>query len=251
MNTYIIYLDEFGHSGPYVSRNDQHYKTSPIFGLGGIILPAHKARKFSAWFHWFKTKLFEHEINQSGIPSYHWEKKGSKLFKTKANIKYKGNNLNILKYILKNLRKNGGGIVYCGMKKYASVTDHNSNGIYLSQLKEILKRIDDFCKSNCNSNAFVILDENGGQSQRTRIVDKSAASMFGSTSLSSIIEPVLQSESHLYQNLQCADWICAILTRIFNYISSPNEYPELKWTLENNGFYTQIKYNKIIGYFKN
>lgn len=27
---YFAYLDEFGHIGPYISRNDKKYNTSPI-----------------------------------------------------------------------------------------------------------------------------------------------------------------------------------------------------------------------------
>lgn len=243
MLTYIAYLDEFGHSGPYVSRIDLYHKTSPVFGLGGIILPASNARKFSAWFHWFKKELFKYEINQSGIPSYHWEKKGSKLFKTKGKLKYKNNNLKILILVLKSLQRYGGYLIYYGIQKYLSPDQHNSNNLYTSVLHNILNQIHLYCSVN-NNNAMVILDENGGASQRTRVVDKSALAIFGDTSLFIIIEPVLQAESHLYQNLQCADWICAILTRTFNYISSPHEYPELIWTIA-DGYKSVIDKYKI------
>lgn len=77
-----------------------------------------------------------------------------------------------------------------------------------------------------------MLDENGGDKQRLRVVNRSAVSMFGNRAYNTIIEPVFQAESHLYQNLQCADWICAILTRIFAYKVEPVQYPELKWTEE-------------------
>lgn len=36
---YFAYLDEFGHIGPYVARDDPAYNDSPVFGLGGMILP--------------------------------------------------------------------------------------------------------------------------------------------------------------------------------------------------------------------
>lgn len=30
---YIAYLDEFGHIGPFVARNEPKYQESPVFGL--------------------------------------------------------------------------------------------------------------------------------------------------------------------------------------------------------------------------
>ena len=37
---FITYLDEFGHIGPFVSRDHPSHKTSPVFGLGGFVLPS-------------------------------------------------------------------------------------------------------------------------------------------------------------------------------------------------------------------
>lgn len=114
-STYIAYFDEFGHIGPFVSRHDTKHKTSPIFGLGGIILPANTARNFSAWFHWYKESIFSYEIQNSGIPSYNWEKKGSTLFKTHGTLKYGKNNLYILRAVVTKLRQCNGYIMYAGM----------------------------------------------------------------------------------------------------------------------------------------
>jgi len=44
---YIAHLDEFGHIGPYISREDPSYNDSPVFGLGGMILPYDKTRSFA------------------------------------------------------------------------------------------------------------------------------------------------------------------------------------------------------------
>ena len=55
---YIVYLDEFGHVGSYISNNDPHHNTHPIFGLGGFVLPAEKVRSFSSFFFKLKHHLF-------------------------------------------------------------------------------------------------------------------------------------------------------------------------------------------------
>jgi hypothetical protein len=48
---YIAYLDEFGHIGPFVSRDHPQHNTSPVFGLGGFVLPSSKVRAFATWFY--------------------------------------------------------------------------------------------------------------------------------------------------------------------------------------------------------
>jgi hypothetical protein len=74
---YFAYIDEFGHIGPYVSREHPHYKTSPIFGLGGVLLPATDVRGFGEFFLAHKEWLLAAELRAHGItdPST-WEKKG-------------------------------------------------------------------------------------------------------------------------------------------------------------------------------
>ena len=41
--TYLACLDEFGHIGPYVSKEDPKYHDSPVFGFAGFVLPAEEA----------------------------------------------------------------------------------------------------------------------------------------------------------------------------------------------------------------
>ena len=48
--TYFAYLDEFGHIGPYVSRQDPRHNDSPVFGLAGFVLPSEQVRGFGTWF---------------------------------------------------------------------------------------------------------------------------------------------------------------------------------------------------------
>lgn len=36
--SYFAYLDESGHIGPYLSRQDPTHNNSPVFGLAGLVL---------------------------------------------------------------------------------------------------------------------------------------------------------------------------------------------------------------------
>ena len=85
---YIAYLDEFGHIGPYISRIHAQHNTSPVFGLGGLLLPASKVRAFSTWFYQLKGQLLNFEIERAGVPAYRWEKKGSAHFTTTNVLRY-------------------------------------------------------------------------------------------------------------------------------------------------------------------
>ena len=64
--TYFAYLDEFGHVGPYVARNDPNYRESPVFGLAGFVLPTDQVRGFGNWFYQRKCELLGFEIERLG-----------------------------------------------------------------------------------------------------------------------------------------------------------------------------------------
>lgn len=81
---YFAYIDEFGHIGPYISRTHPNYKTSPIFGLGGVVLPAADVRSFGEFFLAHKEWLLGDEMRANGINDpLTWEKKGSALIRAR------------------------------------------------------------------------------------------------------------------------------------------------------------------------
>lgn len=89
---YIGYFDEFGHNGLYVSRADRAYKTHPVFGLGGFIIPADNVRQFSGAFRQIKESGLKAEIeakvSSRGLEVAHWEKKGASLLTTQNVNRY-------------------------------------------------------------------------------------------------------------------------------------------------------------------
>jgi hypothetical protein len=54
---YVAYLDEFGHIGPYVSRQHSKYNDSPVFGLGGFLIPVEEVREFAIYFYKLKCSF--------------------------------------------------------------------------------------------------------------------------------------------------------------------------------------------------
>lgn len=236
---YIAYLDEFGHIGPFTGRGEGKFNESPIFGLGGIILPATEVRAFATWFFQLKSNLLAWEIQHSGEAAYTWEKKGAQLYTTTNILKYpelrKATNR-----LLNQIEKIGGQCVYVGLEKYSNPEDHNAKSLYLAVLRETIKRIDQFNERKADQ-WLLIVDEQEKSQFRKQIVATAAAEMFGPSRRIRLIEPPIQAESHLYQTLQCADWICGLVGRLEAYLCQPEQYPELDWTTK----YFQARLSKL------
>jgi hypothetical protein len=64
---YIAYLDEFGHSGPYISHDHPTHHTHPAFGIGGFVLPYYKVRSFSTFFFQLKKQPAKNRAGQGKI----------------------------------------------------------------------------------------------------------------------------------------------------------------------------------------
>ncbi len=226
---FIAYLDEFGHIGAFNARHAEKFNESPVFGLGGVVLPATEVRGFASWFYELKKRLLAWEIKKSGESPYTWEKKGSQLYPTENVLKYRE-----LRHatgrILNHIGNIGGHCVYVGLEKYSTPEDHDSTKTYLAVLRETIKRIDQFCESQSDQ-WLMILDEQEKSKFRKQIVATASLSKFGPDRRSRLIEPPIQAESHLYQTLQCADWICGLAGRLGSYVCQPNQYPDLDWTV--------------------
>ena len=223
--TYFAYLDEFGHIGPYISRTDPKYKTSPVFGLAGFVLPAVEVRGFGTWFFQRKCELLQFEIERSGEHPAVWEKKGASLFTLRNVTRYPELRV-FTNRLLNKIERLGGFVFYVGIKKTAAPAEHDPNQLYRSVLVEAIKRINDFCEQNNDPHQdsfIVILDEHD---QRSVLITAAAQSMYGNERRRHLIEPPFHVESHRYQTLQAADWITGLVGRLGAIWAAPEAYPE-------------------------
>jgi len=77
---------------------------------------------------------------------------------------------------------------------------------------------------------MIFMDEH---QERDAIVTEASRSMFSRESpRRHLVEPPVQVESHRYQTLQAADWICGLVGRLGAYWTDPVAYPELAWSQE-------------------
>lgn len=115
---------------------------------------------------------------------------------------------------------------YVGIKKTYPPDRHDPNRLYAKVLVEAIKRLDDFCEEDVRSPAhlLLVLDEHN---QRSSLITEASRSMYGGEEpRRHLIEPPFQAESHRYQTLQAADWICGLVGRLGAYWADPGAYPE-------------------------
>jgi hypothetical protein len=221
---FLVYLDEFGHIGPYVGRTCPKFAESPVFGLAGLILPVDHVRSFATWFYQRKCQLLEFEIRRDGEHPATWEKKGSSLYTIKNISKYRELRVFTNRF-LNRISRCGGRVIYVGLHKQAAPGEHKPLRLYLAVLKEMMKRLNQFCEyQQERPNFLIVMDQH---QEREAILDEASRAMFGhGNPRRRLIEPPFQVESHRYQTVQAADWICGLIGRLGPYWVSPDEFPE-------------------------
>ncbi|MWQ87803.1 DUF3800 domain-containing protein [Glaesserella parasuis] len=229
--TYIVYLDEFGHVGPYVSVDHPTHKTHPVFGLGGFVLPIEEVRPFSSFFFNLKQYLFENydipqarkEAKEQGqvFKLSTWEKKGSKQYSVANLQRYTIHITRSTNRIINQITERGGFLFYVGEAKQKDVDKHDAQRVYLSSLKEIIKRLDDEFK-NQEAQFLIFMDD----SESSASIVKNAIYEMHQNSKFQLIEAPVQVDSKLYQTIQCADWLCAIYGKLSFYEIEPESKPD-------------------------
>jgi hypothetical protein len=231
---YFAYLDEFGHIGPYISRHDPKHNTSPVFGLGGIVLPYTHARFFSMFFYKLKEELLKEEISvKRKVHPAKWEKKGAALYTVNNITKYRELRA-ATNRILSRLKSMGGFVFYTGIEKLPPDEKRIPERLYLSVLVDAIRKLNNFCRTHTENTMFtLILDavDSDHTKQRANFrpksVEAASKSMFGTDKCFHLVEPPFQVESHLYQNMQCADWLCGLLGRLL-VCQCSTEFPEFE-----------------------
>ena len=232
MTHYVAYLDEFGHVGQYVSRNHPRYKTHPAFGFAGLMLPATEIREFAIYFYKLKCQLLAFDLandNPKNLPAYQWEKKGSQLYALRNVTKYEQLHRSTFR-LLSHIEKIGGHVFYTGEHKTTDPDAHDSTETFKRQLLQSVRKIDRFCAQSGSTFMLMLDEQRAGNEWRETNVEVCTLAMFedASEKCRALIEPPIQAESHLFQTIQCADWICGLIGRLTALLVAPDEYPELE-----------------------
>lgn len=136
----IAFMDEFGHGGPFVCRNDPRYNHSPVFGLAGYVLPHHQVRHFATFFFQLKSKMLAAELKLVQEHPATWEKKGSDLISTR-NIKRYTHIREGVNRLLNEIYKCRGKLIYYGRQKYQQPGQANPSGLYTTVMAHTIRSI--------------------------------------------------------------------------------------------------------------
>jgi hypothetical protein len=222
MGVHFVYLDEFGHLGPFMSRTAPKYNESPVFGLAGIILPENAVRPFATKILQLKQHIFKAEIKKSGTPASFWEKKGNEIFTAKQVAKYphfRSTGFRLMNYI----RDTGGNAFYYGREKISGTTDVNSIGLYKTVLGHTIRHLENFSETK-KSNFVLVVDEH---SARKQLLVTSLQTMYDQESPArAMLSPPFEVESYANQNIQAADWLAAIVSRLWARKTLPAQYAD-------------------------
>jgi hypothetical protein len=217
----FVYLDEFGHIGPFMSRHSKRYNESPVFGLAGIILPEGAIRPFATRFLQLKDHVFRTEIKNSGTIAQHWEKHGTDIFTPKQVARYphfRSTGARLMNYI----RDCGGRVFYYGREKISGSIDVNSTGLYTTVLGHAIRQLESFSQT-ADSNFIMIVDEH---SSRKALLVTAEKTMYGDNPTRHLLCPPFEVKSYINQNIQAADWIAAIVGRLACHEIAPDQYKD-------------------------
>jgi hypothetical protein len=129
----MVFLDEFGHIGPFISRKHNKYNTSPVFGVAGFFLHERQVREFATWFYKLKNDFFEEEIKNSSRHAATWEKKGHEIF-TSGRI-YRNKRLGY--GLINTIKRFGGQLFFHGIQKGIGPDISNPTGLYYTVLRQL------------------------------------------------------------------------------------------------------------------
>lgn len=222
---YFVYLDEFGHIGPFVARSNKKHNESPVFGLAGMILPENAVRPFATFFLKQKEKSFAAELNGTEKMAAKWEKKGTSFIRPLPMQRYPDAR-RLLHRVLKKVDELGGHVLFYGREKRRGLDENlNSTGLYTTCFSHSLRRLNTYCEQR-DASFVVVMDQH---SARKELLETAAKTMFGNRPCAKLASPPFEVESYLNQNIQAADWIATLVGRLKALECAPEQYPDYEY----------------------
>ena len=190
--------------------------------MSGFFLPERQVRDFATWFYKLKNTYFKDELALSKKHPATWEKKGNEIFT--AGHTYRTKRLGYS--LINTIQRFGGKIFYHGVEKHDTPEDHNPVGLYYVVLQHAIRSLERWF-ANKGQNFLVIIDEHPS---RLPLLESAIKTMFASEyPAKHLIEPPYQVESHLYQTIQAADWISALVGPLMTYRTLPVQFSDRVW----------------------
>ncbi|WP_437584276.1 DUF3800 domain-containing protein [Paramicrobacterium sp. CJ85] len=216
----LAYIDEIGETGAFVSKDHKRFKTSPVFGYAGFVIPVQSARDFGRSFTEEKRRLFAAEIAEVGNPG-RWERKGSDIFTADAWQRHPSQ-IRVFRGLVTELSKYSGKIFYFAQEKERGTPKQVATGpieLESAAMQETINRLCPYAHA-FRENLLIVIDQ-VNEKQRAERVANMYKHIFARSrrypEMAAIVEPPMHVDSTLSSNIQFADWIAASIGRAIDY----------------------------------
>lgn len=212
---YLLYLDEFGHPGPYIP-SDRRYRHHPLFGFAGFVVEGSRWRDFDRSFLRLKGTYYANEIETArtlgGIRPERYE---PKKLRSRRDIRFVADVMGLV-------GRCGGCVFAYGCVKHGSdPSKHSYTGLYNSHVQGALRQFEKFLRDSAGrtrGRGVVIMDRRT-ETQNERVLESAQSHLFSSPVFRRgdvrVIETPLLVPSEWYHGVQAADVIGRAVARIY------------------------------------
>lgn len=213
---YLLYLDEFGHPGPYVPT-DKRYQHHPLFGFAGFAIPGDRWRDFDRSYLRLKCRLYKKEIARAqvlqGIRAERFE---PKQLKDRRDVRF-------VSLVMDLVGKNNGCVFAHGCLKKSTPKTHSYEGLYNSLMQAVLRSFEKYLRDKAGKGlgrGVVIMDRRH-EAQNGRVLASAQSHLFSDPVFRQpdvrIVEIPLLVPSEWHHGVQAADGIGRAIGAIYWY----------------------------------
>ena len=252
----IAYIDEVGEAGAFISKDHRRFKISPVFGYAGFVVPERHVHGVSRDVATTKQKFYSflcgegEEEPDSYVPT--WERKGSDLLSKHAMGRAGRQEVIELRALLSRISGAYGGKLFYFVREkpigspgqvWGKDTGNSWEAMREERTLECLSEaINRLCRYAEHEDQNILLFQDMiNEKQRFHQVKRSYAHIYSRIKehqeMLRILEAPAYIDSELSTNIQCADWVAALISRACDYQLIRNS--SYKWVAET--FYSALR----------
>lgn len=242
----IAYIDEVGGAGAFISKDHRRFNISPVFGDAGFVVPEQHVHALSRDVAITKQRF--HSLlcgaNQEEHDKYTptWERKGADLLSKHAMARAGRQEVIALRALLSRIPSTYGGKLFYFVREkpigspgqvWGKNIDNNwKNKMAERTLECLIEAINRLCTYAEHKEQNILLFQDMiNENERYQQVRRSYAHVYSRIrehqEMRRILEAPAYIDSELSTNIQCADWIAALIGRACDYQLIPGS--SYKW----------------------
>lgn len=218
---FLLYTDEFGHSGFYDPADPRHAH-SPIFGLGGILVEHTRVRHLDRAYLEMKRRYFRSDIAQSGKRDERYEFKGNRLAKPSNATNRR--NLRFGRELLELLISQDCKILARGRVKEIAFHGHDGSALYgttVQALMNCLERVLRHIAGKHRGQGLILIDRRTEEQNKELMVSAQSYLYSRFPPFERIVESPLVLDSEFLHLAQATDNVCGILGGVLRWRYDP------------------------------